>query len=154
MERRRSGHREQRHGFQGYRRGIVSVLAEFTGSGGAARGAQPAGTLLTTIDGAIYGTATQSGANGCGTIFRIKPGQALETLFDFSGAAGPAPGDGPKGGLVMGPDQRLYGCTEAGGPRGGGVIFRIKNLGPTVVTENVTYSGLLPTAHGRVQTGW
>lgn len=133
--------------------GGFSVLAEFTGAGGAARGAQPLGALLIDVDDSLYGITAQSGAQGGGTIFRVKSDGAVETLYDFTGTGGAAPGFAPQGGLTFGPDGTIYGCTEQGGPRGGGVIFRVKDLGPTASTGVCSYAGLIATVHGRAGTG-
>lgn len=132
--------------------GTFTSLAEFTGSSGALRGAYPVGELLYAFDGAIYGVAAESGANDSGTIFRVKADNSAETMFDFTGTTGSVLGGAPRGGLVFGNDGLLYGATEEGGPRGGGVIFRIKNLGPMAVTDSVTYGGLVATVNGRAQT--
>ncbi len=133
--------------------GTFTVLGEFGGASGALRGAYPVGELLYAFDGGLYGVAAESGAGGAGTIFRIKSDNTAETLFDFTNVGGAVPGGAPRGGLAFGNDGYLYGATEEGGPRGGGVIYRIKNLGPMTVTDPITYNGLVAMANGRAQTG-
>lgn len=133
--------------------GTFTVLGSMSGASGTLRGAYPVGELLYAFDGGVYGVAAESGAGGAGTIFRIKSDNTAETLFDFTNIGGAVPGGAPRGGLAFGNDGYLYGATEEGGPRGGGVIYRLKNLGPMTVTDPITYNGLVATANGRAQTG-
>lgn len=133
--------------------GVLTVLGEFTGSSGALRGSTPAGALAVAPDGALYGIATDSGSSGYGTLFRFRPDGVPETLIDFTGPGGTSPGSAPTGGLTRGADGFLYGATEEGGPQGGGVVFRLRNIGPTAVTDAVSYPGLITTVNGRVFTG-
>ena len=70
-------------------------------------------------DGNFYGTTSQGGASGNGTIFSITASGSLSNLWEFSGC-----GDGgePYAGLVLGSDGIFYGMTS--GPNGYGTIFR------------------------------
>ncbi len=133
--------------------GVLTIIGEFTGSTGTLRGAHPAGALLVHPDGAIIGVTTESGANGFGTVFRMRLDGSKETLLDFTGTTGAVPGASPMGGVVLGPDDFLYGATEEGGTAGGGVIYRMKNLGPSAITDGLSFPGLITTIHGRAYTG-
>ena len=117
----------------------LELLGEFTGSAGAVPGQVPAGELTTGPDGAIYGATLGGGAADEGTIFRYKNGTGLQSLTQFTGAAGAAPGsaadtDGAglnfTGGLVIGADGKLYGVAGGGGSEGGGVIYRLNISAP------------------------
>jgi uncharacterized repeat protein (TIGR03803 family) len=93
---------------------------------GPSDGAIPYAGLLLGRDGMLYGTASQGGLSGDGTVFRMAPGQASSFQvihqFDYSD-----PGNGvmPFAGLVQGPDNTLYGTTWVGGPGQNGVVFSL-----------------------------
>jgi uncharacterized repeat protein (TIGR03803 family) len=85
-------------------------------------------------DGNFYGTTTAGGSgtgcnrNGCGTVFRLTPGGAITTLYNFcSGKCrdGSAPAS-----LLQGSDGNLYGVATGGGHSlVDGTIFRISLTG-------------------------
>lgn len=113
---------------------LWEVLGEFTNLAGAVPGKMPGGELLVGPDGIIYGTALLGGAADEGVVFRYSEALGLETLVEFTGIQGSAPGsagasDGAglifHGGMVFGPDEKIYGVSPSGGPNGGGVVFRI-----------------------------
>ena len=52
--------------------GILTRLVSFTGSSDPAPGANPLAPLVQGPDGNFYGTTSQGGANGLGTIFRLS----------------------------------------------------------------------------------
>jgi uncharacterized repeat protein (TIGR03803 family) len=91
-------------------------------------------------DNFFYGTASQGGTNGRGTVFRIAfDGTGFQVLHHFSAATAdtttglPENADGatPLGGLVDGGDGYFYGMTAQGGTDGNGVIFAIPADGST-----------------------
>jgi uncharacterized repeat protein (TIGR03803 family) len=96
-----------------------------------ADGLSPVGALLAGADNYFYGTASAGGANGNGTLFRVRfDGTGFETLYVFSAlVANPnglsTNGDGatPIAGLTDGKDGRFYGVTNLGGPQGNGTVF-------------------------------
>ena len=106
---------------------IASFAADITGS-------QPGGPLLSTADGWLYGF-TIAGGDGFGTVYRFHISSLqFECLVRFTGPNGIRPGipfidlgaDQPLyGGLQTGSDGQVYGVTPAGGPGGGGVVFRL-----------------------------
>ena len=61
--------------------GRVERLHSFAGPDGAT----PVAGLVEASDGRFYGTASEGGANGKGTIFRIDTSGTLESLHDFAG---------------------------------------------------------------------
>src|SRR5947209_4686763 len=66
-------------------------------------GAVPYGALLEGSDGALYGTTSQGGTNGYGTVYRIdKEGTNYTTLYSFDYVGGN--GQNPEAGLVEGSD--------------------------------------------------
>ncbi len=118
--------------------GTVQIEVSFSGATGTALGSHPAGILTLGADGALYGIATEGG-NGFGTAFRFQPNGALEILASFTGQNGAAPGIAKAsaapgieivGGLSLASDGKIYGALPAGGPRGGGVAFRLNTFTP------------------------
>lgn len=81
--------------------------------------------LIQASDGDLYGTTSQSGANGAGTVFRITPAGVITTLHEFSGPDGVA----PIAAVVEGTDGNFYGVTNTGGAHGIGTVFKITPTG-------------------------
>ena len=122
-------------------------------------GAWPGGALVRAAGGALYGTATQGGPHGSGTVFTLKPdGTGFKVLHAF-GAKGElyANGDGasPEG-LTLGGDGLLYGAALLGGRDGKGLLFRLNPDGAgfqalhvfrgLISGGNTNDGGALPTA--------
>jgi uncharacterized repeat protein (TIGR03803 family) len=76
-------------------------------------------------NGSFYGTTTQGGSAGAGTIFK-SPGGASNVLYNFLNDAN---GANPVGGLVQASDGNFYGKTSAGGLNSCGTIFKISTTG-------------------------
>ena len=95
-------------------------------------GQHPRAALLKGSDGAVYGTTTEGGTNGVGTLFKLNlDGTGFTLLHNFTtNPVPPAPdlGRNPDE-LVQGLDGLLYGTTRAGGASGAGTIFRIHTNG-------------------------
>ena len=86
-------------------------------------GAAPVGPLVAGTDNFFYGTTSQGGTNGRGTVFRIAfDGTGFQVLHHFSatttdtttGLLENADGATPLGGLVDGGDGFFYGADRAG----------------------------------------
>jgi uncharacterized repeat protein (TIGR03803 family) len=109
--------------FQVTTTGRLAAIYNFDGS---MHGAAPLAGLVLGTDGNFYGTTTQGGANGFGTIFQITPNGALTTLHNFNGTDGA----NAKGALVQSKnDGRFYGTTYQGGVYGFGTVFSISSGG-------------------------
>jgi hypothetical protein len=108
------------------------VLHSFAG---ATDGANPNGNLVLDSKGAIYGT-TSAGGNegcksssslGCGTAFQLEPptrtgGTWTEKMVHrFTGGTD---GGAPNGGLTFDAKGALYGTAGGGGSKSQGVVFR------------------------------
>ena len=89
----------------------------------------PGGPLVQGNDGNFYGTTSEGGANGGGTVFVMTPAGILTPLYSFSLLSddGYTNTDGayPAAGLVQGIDGNFYGTTPSGGTYGGGTLFQI-----------------------------
>jgi uncharacterized repeat protein (TIGR03803 family) len=109
--------------------GKLPTLYNFCSLSGCTDGEAPLAGLVQGTDGNFYGTTTQGGANGYGTVFKITPSGKLTTLDSF------APYGFPEATLVLATDGNFYGTTSSGGTEGDGTIFKI------------TPSGKLTTLH-------
>jgi uncharacterized repeat protein (TIGR03803 family) len=81
-------------------------------------GRNPTAALVQGRDGKFVGTTFNGGEfnigtciYGCGTVFRVTPGGALESMDSFDVANG----QWPLAGMIQGADGRFYGATEVGG---------------------------------------
>ncbi len=99
-----------------------AALYSFQGQA-AGDGAAPYAGLI-DVNGTLYGTTTQGGTNGYGTVFKVTPSGVETVLHSFQGQAA---GDGayPYAELIKIGDM-LYGTTEQGGANGYGTVFAIK----------------------------
>jgi uncharacterized repeat protein (TIGR03803 family) len=97
--------------------GAESVIYSFAGG---TDGAYPFAPLL-DVGGTLYGTTSQGGAHGNGSIFKLNPTTDAETVvYSFGGT-----GDGaqPYSGLIK-IGGAFYGTTFAGGATGWGTVYR------------------------------
>ena len=105
---------------------ILHVFDQQTGDGFA-----PNASLVLGPNGVLYGTTTYGGARGEGTVFELAPpaapgGSWTETiLHNFAGNGGDADGYEPNG-IVLGPNETLYGTTFYGGSSGYGIVFSLR----------------------------
>ncbi|MGP8199424.1 MAG: choice-of-anchor tandem repeat GloVer-containing protein [Limisphaerales bacterium] len=83
---------------------LASFDYDFTGSA-------PDAALFQAADGSFYGTTSQGGMEGDGTVFQMTTNAALMPLFSFAGGNG---GD-PQASLMQGADGSFYGTTASGG---------------------------------------
>jgi uncharacterized repeat protein (TIGR03803 family) len=90
--------------------GTLTVLHHFSGIDGD--GASPFGALVHGFDGKLYGTTTEGGELGHGTVFQITPEGAMTVVYSFSGGLD---GSGPEI-LIQMSDSRLCGTTERNMP--------------------------------------
>ena len=92
-----------------------TTLAYFDG----ANGANPDGGLTIGADGNLYGTASEGGAKGDGTVFELNTtNDHLSALASFNGTNGA----NPLGGVIADADGNLYGTASSGG-NGYGTVF-------------------------------
>ena len=113
----------------------LTPLHTFTGLDAGTDGAFPISGLFQASDGFLYGTTSEGGTLGIGTVFRLDPTAptttdpvtgwvtgAIDILHTFDGANGAT----PWAALIQGTDSAIYGATTAGGDHTGGTIFRFK----------------------------
>ena len=90
-------------------------------------GANPTAGMIEGSDGALYGTASQGGTYGAGTVFRVnKDGSGFAVLKSFEYYSD---GANPRAGLIEGSDGVLYGTAYQGGNMYAGTVFRLNKDG-------------------------
>jgi uncharacterized repeat protein (TIGR03803 family) len=100
-------------------------------------GAYPSSSLVLSQN-TLYGTASQGGDAGRGTVYRIKiDGTGFSSIYAFSGTD-PNSGvnsDGafPQAGLVL-DGATLYGTASSGGAAANGTVFKVNTNGSGFVT--------------------
>jgi len=114
-------------------KGAVTTLYDFCSKAGCTDGSFPISGLVQTPDGNFYGTTSQGGAHGRGTVFKLSPKGALTTLYTFCSQTNCTDGAGPQAGLLQATDGNFYGVTTGGGTSGDGTVFSLSTgLGPFV----------------------
>jgi uncharacterized repeat protein (TIGR03803 family) len=88
-------------------------------------GSAPNSGLTLGTDGNFYGTTSEGGSLGNGTVFRISPTGKLTTLYSFTGSAD---GADPYAAPIQGEDGNFYGTTASGG-LGFGTIYKMTPSG-------------------------
>jgi uncharacterized repeat protein (TIGR03803 family) len=108
--------------------------------------------LVQATDGSFYGTTSEGGLAGWGTVFKIDTTGSLTILhslnFYTDGAA-------PYAGLIEGSDGLLYGTTWFGGAGGQGTVFKIDTSGNLTTLHafgfgegSASYAGLFQGTDG------
>jgi uncharacterized repeat protein (TIGR03803 family) len=89
--------------------GTETVLYSFAGG---TDGATPSAGLIQASDGNFYGTTSDGGVAGLGTMFEITPAGVETVLYSFAGGTD---GANPYASVIQGSDGSFYGTTEYGG---------------------------------------
>ena len=111
----------------------LTTLVSFNGTNGA----EPRAGLLADASDNLYGTTTDGGASGAGTVFKVAAGtHALTTLATFNGTNGSF----PRAGLIADGRGNLYGTTSSGGANGAGTVFEVA-AGTHALTTLATFNG-------------
>src|ERR1700678_4416495 len=95
--------------------GTLTTLYNFCSQTNCTDGSNPYAGLIQSTDGNFYGTTSQGGANGFGTVFRITPAGQLTTLYSFCAQTNCPDGANPSTRLVQATDGNFYGTTGYGG---------------------------------------
>ncbi|HEU5431699.1 MAG TPA: VCBS repeat-containing protein [Thermomicrobiales bacterium] len=112
---------------------------------GGADGSAPESSLIADANGNLFGTASEGGANGDGTVFEIAKtasgyASTPTTLVSFDGADG----ETPFGSLIADTNGNLFGTTAFGGANGDGTVFEIKKTAggyASTPTKLVSFDG-------------
>ena len=109
--------------------GTLMTLYNFCPRSGCPDGLHPYAELVQAANGDLYGTTSEGGANGLGTVFKITPSGTLTTLYSFCSQGFPCTdGYGPSG-LVQATNGDFYGTTGLGGANNDGTVFEITPSG-------------------------
>lgn len=129
--------------------GKEEILHSFGGNGD---GALPYSGLLLDGKGNLYGTTSNGGIAGAGTIFKLSPRGKETLLYKFLGGS-----DGicPMGSLVLDATGDLYGTTVYGGANSRGTAYKLTGSGQETLLHSFDwaegmnpYSGLVQDAAG------
>ncbi len=110
--------------------GTLTTLHSFKGGNG---GKYPVAPPIQGTDGNFYGTTSEDGFNGVGTVYRITPAGNLKTLYQLSESSGGeihAP-------FVEGTDGNFYVATNSGGEKGLGTVFKITPKGKLTLLQSL-----------------
>jgi len=103
--------------------------------GGGTDGAVPNGLTANSAGTIVYGTTSQGGAEGLGTVFSLVLSTGVETvLHSFTGADGSS----PEGEVSFDPSGNLYGTASAGGAHTWGTVFEISSTGAFTLLYSFT----------------
>lgn len=114
--------------------GVVTTIYPFDDS--TTGGSLPEAGLVQGLDGDLYGTTQNGGANGVGTIFKTTTNGNLTTVYSFDGGDGAFP-DAP---MIVGTDGNMYGTTSSGGTDGAGEVFRLAPDGSLLQIGSFNYT--------------
>ncbi len=111
--------------------GKETVLYSFTGAKGD--GEYPFAGLVQDTQGNLYGTTSQGGTSGLGTVFKLDTTGKETVLYSFTGTGGD--GANPYTGLVRDTPGNLYGTTRMGGDPTCqcGTVFKVDTTGKETV---------------------
>jgi|ERR1700688_3633905 len=96
-----------------------SLLFSFTGRGG------PGASLTMDAAGNLYGTTTNDGAFGQGSVFKLTPSGGSYTLTSLHDFTGGTDGGAPFSNVIFDAVGNLYGTASQGGANSAGVVFEI-----------------------------
>jgi len=132
-------------------------IYSFCGETDCADGAAPTTGLAVDANGNFYGTTSTGGLGyrkcadtGCGVLFKLTASGATETtLYSFCKLAKCADGGMPEG-LVLDPNNNIYGGTNIGGLKHNGNFFKLNGTTMTDIYDikcvnNVCSNGINPT---------
>jgi len=104
-----------------------SVLHDFCSFADCADGSHPRAGVIADADGNLYGvTTTGGGINGrgfFGVLYKLNG--AYTVLHTFDQKSRGQDGNNPTGGLLLDPQETIYGTTQNGGRFLGGTVFAL-----------------------------
>lgn len=118
--------------------GTESVLYSF---GGGSDGSSPQMPVIMDRSRNFFGTTSEGGTTGNGTVFELASNGSEKVLYSFCSQNGCTDGALPASGLIEDANGNLYGTTAGGGTSGHGVVFKLAPDG----TETILHSFAYPT---------
>jgi len=118
-----------------------TTLVEFTGDGETNKGSGPTAPVVKDGQGNLWGTTSEGGSLGYGTVFKVNGETGvLTTVVDFGDAASAQLGRTPYAGLVYDGKGSLWGTTYGEWEGSHGTVFKI-NASTGVATRVVQFTG-------------
>lgn len=115
----------------------TQLMHQFTSDRYNQDGIFPDGTPIEARDGYFYGTTSEGGTNGWGTVYRMTSDGQLTTIASFAGTNGG--GAFPYGPLLQASDGNFYGTSEWG-DWGQGEIFKVTSAGVLTTFHSFDFS--------------
>ena len=100
---------------------VFTILHTFSADDGSLLTGSP----ILASDGNLYGTASEGGSSGGGTLWRLAADGNFTVLHAFVAGKKAPEGNQPEGRLLQASDGLLYGVTRGGGTDLVGTVFRI-----------------------------
>ncbi len=100
-------------------KGVMSVLYSFAGPPGD--GKYPDGGLVLATDGNYYGSTSNGGEQGFGTLYKFSPTGGYQLLYSFTAQTGEL----ESGSLLQHTNGKLYGTAFEGGRQNLGTIYAL-----------------------------
>jgi uncharacterized repeat protein (TIGR03803 family) len=119
--------------------GSLTTIVEFPYDQAADKGDSPARSLTEGSDGNFYAMTSGGGTGDRGTVFRMTPTGALNTLVHFTGDGASNIGRNLKGSLTLASDGNFYGMTPRGGTSDKGTVYKMTTAG--VLTTLLEFTG-------------
>jgi uncharacterized repeat protein (TIGR03803 family) len=107
----------------------------------------PLAGVIGNSNGEFYGTSSEGGAYGFGTVYKMNASGDVSVLVHFTGTSGTAKGRRPFGRLVQSIDGKLWGTTIMGGTQNCGTIFSLDPATNSLTTV-VEFTGTTGNAKG------
>jgi uncharacterized repeat protein (TIGR03803 family) len=112
--------------------GKLTTLYNFCSEPNCLDGGQSGSGVIQGTDGLFYGSTTNGGANGYGTLFKISLAGKLTILHAFDGLDGAA----ARGELMQDTNGTFYGTTGSGGKSEASTVFSLSTgRGPFLKTS-------------------
>jgi uncharacterized repeat protein (TIGR03803 family) len=128
--------------------GDETVLYNFTGG---KDGAYPQASVVRDSAGNLYGTTSNGGPAGIGTLFELNPAGHETVLYGFVETG---EGNSPQAGVVQDWAGNLYGTTNGGGTYNAGTVYKIDPDGRYRTLYNFTGGNDGGNPYGGVILGW
>jgi|GEM_PF-3059124 len=108
------------------RTGQLTIVLHFSAEAQAPQGRAPGASLTPDDAGFFWGTTSEGGRPGHGTLFKleIQTGQ-LETVVEFTGEDGDRRGEHPLAALIRDREGNFWGTTYDGGGQKFGTVFKL-----------------------------
>jgi uncharacterized repeat protein (TIGR03803 family) len=115
--------------------GEVLTVVDFTGNGLVNQGSDPRATLVSDGAGYYWGSTSEGGAGGFGTIFKVNTSTGeLTTVLNFSNDGPVNAGERPNAELVSDGMGYFWGTTLSGGATGIGTVFKVNAVSGALKT--------------------